>query len=300
MIKSNKKPRGVETLKAKYGLRFCIPWIIGIILFFLYPLVQSVIYIFSEVTLVVGGMKTEFIGIDNIKEVLLVDSVYTNNLGKALASFAYSFPLILVLSMILGILLNQKFIGRIFFRAMYFLPVIIASGIVMNYLFTVSSTDLTSTGTDASVRDNMISVSTVIEWLGLPNTISNYINVIVSKIMTLVWSCGVQIILFISGMQAIPDLLYEVAKVEGATKWEEFWFITFPSLGRVTVLVAVYTMIDLISANSDLVMRQAMAASQRQSYGEATVMIWIYFLIIGALLGGLLLCFNKFCLKRWN
>lgn len=295
-----KKYQGIETLKAKYGFRFCIIWIIGIVLFFLYPLLQSIIYTFSKVTLVVGGMETKFVGLANFKEVLFVDGSYTNNLGKSLSVFLYSFPLIMVLSIILAILLNQSFKGRIFFRALYFLPVIIAGGAIMGIISEVSGYALMSSGTDSSVKESMISVSTIIDWLGLNASLSNYVSNIVSKIMNLVWSCGVQIILYISGMQAIPELLYEVAKVEGATKWEEFWFITFPMLARVTVLVGVYTMIDIITSNSDIVMSQALAASQRQAYGEATAMIWIYFAIVGGMVGLLVLCFNRFCVKRWN
>lgn len=295
-----KKHHGIETLKAKYGLRFCMLWIVGMILFFLYPLLQSIIYAFSDVKLVVGGMNTEFIGIDNFKEVLLVDGSYTNNLGKSIGVFLYSFPLIMILSLILAILLNQNFKGRIFFRALYFLPVIIAGGSILGLISEVSGYALMTSGTDTSVKDSMISVSTIIDWLGLNSSLSNYVNNIVSKIMNLVWSCGVQIILFISGMQAIPELLYEVAEVEGATGWEKFWFITFPSLARITVLAAVYTMIDIITSNSDIIMAQALAATQRQAYGEATAMIWIYFAVIGGMVGFLVFCFNRFCVRHWN
>ena len=299
-MKKAVKHRGIETLKAKYGFRFALPWCIGVVIFFFVPLIQSVIYVFSDVSLAAGSIKINFEGLANIKEVLVTDANYTNNLGGAIGKFAYSFPVIMILSLILGILLNQKFHGRIFYRALYFLPVIVASGVVMELIFMTRSSDIASIGTDASVRDNMISAATVIDWLGLPVTVSSYLDNVISQIMNLVWSCGVQIILWIAGMQAIPDLLYEVAKVEGATKWEEFWFITFPMLSRVTVLVAVYTMVDLVTAKTDLVMEQAYQYTQQQSYGTASAMLWIYFIIIGLLTGALLLCFTRFCAKRWE
>lgn len=299
-MKKIKKQRGIEILKAKYGFMFCLPWLIGVVLFFFYPLLQSIIYVFSDVSIRFGEIQVNFQGLSNIKEVLLKDADYTNNLGGAIGKFAYSFPLIMVLSLILGILLNQKFKGRIFYRAIYFLPVIIASGVVIELIFKTRSGDISSVGTEASVRDNMISASTVINWLGLPPTISTYIDKVLSQIMNLVWNCGIQIILWIAGMQAIPDQLYEVSKVEGATKWEEFWFITFPMLSRVTVLVAVFTMVDIITAKSDLVMTQALQYTQQQAYGTASAMLWIYFLIIGLLVGALILLFNRFCAKRWE
>lgn len=292
--------RGVEALKAKYGFCFTIPWTIGVILFFFVPLVQSVIYIFSNVSIITGNVEIELTGIVNLKEILLSDESYTNNLAKAIGSFAYSFPLIMILSLILGMLLNQKFHGRVLFRAMYFLPVIIATGVVIQIIFYTRSGDLASTGTDASVRDNMISASTVIEWLGLPLVISEYLDTVISQIMNLVWNCGVQIVLWIAGMQAIPELLYEVAKVEGATKWEEFWFITFPMLSRITVLVAVFTMVELITSKTNPVMTQAYMLTEQQQYGQASAMIWFYFIIIGIIVGLLLFCFNRFCARKWN
>lgn len=299
-MKKLKKQRGIETLKAKYGFMFCLPWLIGIVLFFFYPLLQSILYVFSDVSIRLGEIQVDFQGLANIKEALFSDADYTNNLGAALGKFVYSFPLIMVLSLILGILLNQNFRGRVLYRAIYFLPVIIASGVVIELIFKTRSGDISSVGTDASVRDNMISAQTVINWLGLPTTISTYIDKVLSQIMNLVWNCGIQIILWIAGMQAIPEQLYEVSKVEGATKWEEFWFITFPMLSRVTVLVAVFTMVDIITAKSDLVMTQALQYTQQQAYGVASAMLWIYFLIIGLLLGALLLLFNRFCAKRWE
>lgn len=295
-----KKNRGIEALKAKYGFFFSLPWFIGIVLFFLIPLVQSVIYAFSDVKLKIGGLQVSFIGIENFREILLVDANFTDNLAKGVSTFAYSFPLILILSLILAILLNQEFKGRIFFRALYFLPVIIATGVVMDQLFGTRTGGLSSTGTDASVRENMISINSVIDWLGLPLSISEILNTVISSIMDLVWNCGIQIVLWIAGMQAIPDLLYEVAKVEGATKWEEFWFITFPMLSNVTILVSVFTAVELITSVTDPIMIQSFNASQSQQYGVASAMTWFYFLIVGFIMGIALFAYNKFCAKRWQ
>ena len=295
-----KKTRGVESLRARNGFLFTVPWCIGIILFFFVPLLQSVIYVFSNVKMNSGGFASAFSGLDNLKYIFLSDADYTNNLSTALTTFLYSFPAIVILSLILGILLNQDFKGRVFFRSLYFLPVIVATGTVMELIFATRSGDLASTGTDAAVRDNMISAATVIDWLGLPSQISKYLDTVIGAIMNLVWSSGVQIILWIAGMQAIPDLLYEVAKVEGATKWEEFWYITFPMLSRVTVLVVVFTMVDLITAKTDVIMTQAYATQQSQQYGRASAMLWIYFCIIGAFIGLLMLLFNRTCAKRWE
>ena len=295
-----KKKQGIEAKRSKYGFYFTLPWLIGIVLFFLVPLIQSIIYSFSKVKLTISGLESEFYGFKNFSTLLLKDALFTENLKDGFLSFLYSFPLIIILSLILGILLNQKFRGRMFFRALYFLPVIIATGVVIELIFVTRTGDISSTGTDESVRDSMISVSSIIDWFGLPTNISDYINSVVSKIMDLVWSCGIQIVLWIAGLQAIPDLLYEVSKVEGATKWEEFWYITFPMLSRVTILVAIFTAVELITAKTDPVMQQSIIFSQAQKYGEASAMLWMYFIVIGLFVGVLLVIYLKMCAKKWE
>ena len=295
-----KKKQGIEAMRSKHGFLFTLPWLIGIIIFFLVPLLQSIIYSFSKVKLTVSGLESQFYGLKNFSTLLLKDALFTENLKNGFLSFLYSFPLIIILSLILGILLNQKFRSRMFFRALYFLPVIIASGVVIELIFVTRTGDISSTGTDESVRDSMISVSSIISWFGLPTNISDYINSVVSKIMDLVWSCGIQIVLWIAGLQAIPDLLYEVSKVEGATKWEEFWYITFPMLSRVTILVAVFTAVELITAKTDPVMQQSVIFSQAQKYGEASAMLWMYFIVIGLFVGLLLVLYLRMCAKKWE
>ena len=295
-----KKKQGIESMRSKHGFLFTLPWLIGIVIFFLVPLLQSIIYSFSKVKLTVSGLESQFYGLKNFSTLLLKDALFTENLKNGFLSFLYSFPLIIILSLILGILLNQKFKSRMFFRALYFLPVIIASGVVIELIFVTRTGDISSTGTDESVRDSMISVSSIISWFGLPTNISDYINSVVSKIMDLVWSCGIQIVLWIAGLQAIPDLLYEVSKVEGATKWEEFWYITFPMLSRVTLLVAIFTAVELITAKTDPVMQQSIIFSQAQKYGEASAMLWMYFIVIGLFVGLLLVLYLRMCAKKWE
>ena len=295
-----KKKLGIEAMRSRHGFYFTLPWLIGIIIFFLVPLLQSIIYSFSKVKLTVSGLESQFYGLKNFSTLLLKDALFTENLKNGFLSFLYSFPLIIILSLILGILLNQKFRSRMFFRALYFLPVIIASGVVIELIFVTRTGDISSTGTDESVRDSMISVSSIISWFGLPTNISDYINSVVSKIMDLVWSCGIQIVLWIAGLQAIPDLLYEVSKVEGATKWEEFWYITFPMLSRVTILVSVFTAVELITAKTDPVMQQSIIFSQAQKYGEASAMLWMYFIVIGLFVGLLLILYLRMCAKKWE
>ena len=171
-----KRQKGVETLKRRYGLMFVTPWMIGLALFFVIPILSSLVYMFSDVSLEIGGMDITFTGIANLKQVLNADPNYTNYLGKSVAKIAYTLPTILVMSMLLGIVMSKEFKGRFIFRALYFLPVIIASGPVLKILFTVQSGDMTSMAQEESVSANMIDISTIIAYAGLPEKIGEFMG----------------------------------------------------------------------------------------------------------------------------
>ena len=127
-----------------------------------------------------------------------------------------------------------------------------------------------------------------------------HIQNIINNIFDLLWSCGIQTVLFIAGLQSIPATLYEASRVEGATKWEEFWFITFPSLGSVTLLVAVYTMVDVFTNTRNTVIEKAYGQMSKGVYDEPTAMLWTYFALVGIIMGIVLFLYNRFLLKRWQ
>jgi ABC-type sugar transport system permease subunit len=218
----------------------------------------------------------------------------------SLTSFIYSLPIIVILSLILAILLNQKFRGRLFFRALYFVPVIIATGVVIELISGMSGSDMTSSSANESVAGGMFSVSDVIAILELPAEVATYVQKIISNIFDLIWNSGVQTILFLAGLQSIPSSLYEVSKVEGATKWEEFWFITFPSLSNVTLLVIVYTMVELFVSKDSPVVSQAYGLMRSGIFDRASAMLWFYFLCVGGIMGAVVLLYKKLLQDRWN
>ena len=299
-MKNKKKYRSIEQLKSRYGLMFVSPWIFGFIVFFAFPLIQSILYSFSDVVMTADGVKTNFLGIAPYKELLTEDPNFTTNLTSALGTMLYSLPIILLVSMVLALLLNQKFKGRLFFRALYFMPVIIASGVVITLVFNTTSQELTDAGVNATLTNSMFSIEDVVGWLSLPDKIAEYVKLIINNIFDLLWSCGIQTVLFIAGLQSIPTTLYEASKVEGATKWEEFWFITFPSLGSVMLLVAVYTMVDLFTSSNITIVSTAYDQMNVGIYDTTSTMLWIYFVVVGAFMGIVLFAYNRFLLKRWQ
>jgi len=300
VISMNKKYKGIERLQSRYGYMFVAPFIIGFIVFFAVPLFQSLWFSFSDVTFTAEGVKTDYVGIESYVSLLTEDAGYVNSLTSSLTSVLYSLPIIVFLSVILALILNQKFRGRIFFRALYFMPVIIATGVVIELMFETTSSDIEAAGVSSAITGSMFGVEDVVMWLNLPDNIAVYIKNIINNIFDLVWSCGIQTVLYIAGLQSIPRSLYEASRVEGATKWEEFWFITFPMLGNVTLLVFIFTMVDLFTSTRNMLVGKAYTMMESGIYDITSSMLWFYFMVVALIMGVALLLYHRLLLKHWQ
>ena len=295
-----KQIKGIEARKSRYGFMFILPWLIGFVLFFLIPIIQSFVYSLSTILLTENGIVTEFVGLKNYNYLINEDATYLKMLNTSLVGFLYKLPLILVVSIVLSLVLNQKFKGRVVFRALFFLPVIIATGVVLELIFRTTADSTTALGVSDSITSNMFSVESIMQSLDLPSQIAGYIKTAVSSIFDLIWECGIQIILFIAGLQSIPASIYEASKVEGATKWEEFWFITFPQLSRITLLVSIFTMLEVFADNRNELIGNAYIKMGGGIYDESSAMLWIYFAAVAVIMGILVAAYNKFLLKKWE
>lgn len=298
----NKKVTGIERLKVRYGRMFVLPWTIGLLLFFLVPLFTSIAYAFCNVSLADDNMLS-FVGFEHFNYLIKSDPNFLDNIGEAVTSFIYSLPIIVALSMIFAIILNQKFRGRIFARAVFFLPVIIATGVVMKFVTgealdsgAALSTSLGGTESYSGIRFDELLMN-----LGLPQSLTELLADYIARMFNLIWSCGIQILLFVAGLQSIPEQLYEVSKIEGATSWEEFWLVTFPMLGNVTFLVLIYTIVDLFTTFDNPIMEQAYnLINQNSSYDVSAAVLWGYFVVVGVIGGLVLLFYNRVFMKKWS
>lgn len=299
-----KRSRGIEAIKRRYGYYFVAPWLLGLAIFVIKPLVMSFYYSFTNVRMVEGGISTEFAGLKWINYLLKEDAEFIDQALTSLTDLLTSLPIILSLSMILAIVLNQKFKGRMIARSIFFLPVIIAAGPVMGVLaeFTMAeglSSSFGAADSPTAAYMQVIDFQDILYRLELPASLNNFVSGYLSDIFNLIWSCGIQILLFVSGLQTIPAQLYEVSKVEGASVWEEFWYITVPMLGRTILLVSFYTMVELFIEKSTLVSK-AIELIRKQSYDRGSAMLWLYFILVGVIMSLILLIYNKLCLKRWE
>ncbi len=280
------------------GYTFVIHWLLGMLLFFLVPLVSSIWYGFNNVRIEPGRIITEFVGFDHFKKLLLIDPNYVNQLRDSIGMMFYSLPVIISLSIVLALLLNQSFKGRTFFRAVFFFPVIMTNSVVMKMLNSDFITmPLFSSGEEGA---GIINYNQILQNLSVPTQIKPILVFLLSNTIVLVWKCGVQTILFLAGLQSIPKSFYEVSKIEGANRWEEFWYITVPSLRHIISLTIIYTMIELFADLENTVVARAYELMISQDYGNSSAMLWIYFFIVLIVIGTLYFLYQRYCIKRWE
>lgn len=286
-----------ERRKALYGYGFLAIWILGTIWLFLKPLITSLWYSFNTTEVTVGVMKTTFVGIQNYIDAFTIDTDYTTALLSVLRDTLWSTPIILIFALFVSVILNQKFKGRTFARAVFFLPVIIATGPVMSIINGDMDTSGYSGGSEAfSTMFETDMAGELLTFLGVYNisdTVTEMISLITSDVFNLVWNSGIQIIIFLSALQNIPVSAREAASIEGATAWEFFWKITLPYISPMIVTNLVYTIVDSFVATDNEVMTLVLSEASDWNHGYSAALAWIYFLIVIVVLGIVLGIINK-------
>ncbi|MBQ8515163.1 MAG: sugar ABC transporter permease [Ruminococcus sp.] len=288
---------GYEKRKSMYGYGFIALWFVGALIFFLVPLVQSFLYSFQDIRPDTGGMVGGWVGLEKYNYALNVDPNYRQYLVSVLQTTLWKTPLILVFSLFVAVILNQKFKGRTFARAVFFLPVIIATGPVFNII----NGNMASTGnSDASQFSTMFStdlLGELMEFLGIygiSDSVQTTIETISENIFGIVWNAGIQILMFLAALQNIPPSAKEAAQIEGATAWEYFWKITLPNVSSMILACFIFTIIDSFTDPNNAVMGRISDLQMDWKYGEASAMAWIYFAIVLAAVGIVTLIVNKF------
>jgi len=284
---SKRRTLSLERKKEIYGVLFVTPWLLGFVLLMVIPFVQSLQFSFHKLTLNSEGYSLQYVGLENYRNIFFVDAWYVRSLTEAVTVMALNVPLIIFFSLFTATLLVQKFRGRMLARAIIFLPVVLASGVIAkldngNFLAQMigsASTDME--GNYSGLRS--IELRPLLFQAGLSRDIVEYLTSAVDRIYQIISSSGVQILIFLAGLQSISPSLYEAAKMEGATGYEAFWKITFPMISPLILTNVVYTIIDSFYDNKMTQMIQD-AAFGRLDFGVSSAMSWIYFLVISIIL----------------
>ena len=299
-----RKVASLDRKKARAGWVFVLPFVIGFVLVYLPILWDSIYMSFHSLHIVTGGGFTlEFVGLKNYQTALFEDPGFVQTLVTGLGELAFDIPAILIFSLFMAVLLNQKMAGRAAFRAIFFIPVILSTGIMeaiegQNILGTMMEGNESIDGSGTSAANQIVSVMDIERLFGTMKIGTELLAVVVSivnQIYDIVNRSGVQMLIFLAGLQSISPAIYEACRIDGCTSWETFWKITFPMISPMILVNGVYTIIDSFTTNSNSVMTYINGVYQG-SEGQvlSSAMAWMYFLIVMLILAAVVGIFSAF------
>lgn len=288
MKKQKKRLAGLEKRKAISGYLFIAPFIIGFLLFMVKPFFQSLYMSFCDVELAAAVYNPIFKGIGNYTFAFTVDPEYARLLVEELTRMMIYSLAIIVFSFFVALILNQKFKGRALVRAIFFLPVILASGVILG--LESDNQLMANLAATIEVSTEGISVTAaleeILETTGVGTRAFETVFEIIDNIYDVALASGIQIIIFLSGLQTISSSMYEAADIEGCTKWESLWKITFPMISSLFLVNWIYTVVDFcMRSDNEVIEKIQKIMIDQMNYGLASAMSWIYFVIILAFVG---------------
>ena len=293
-IPGNKVYRTIQARRARTGTLFILPLIIGFLLFMVRPLYLSFLMSLSKVVVVEGTMspfninlnllgKNLVLPLGNYNYAFVSDPDFNKMLVDEIGRMAINTIATLVMSFVIAVILNQNFKGRTICRIIFFLPVILSSGVLpgiesqnayFNLMTSISDAVGQSSGVDLSKSlQQLLSVS------GVAQNVFDVIFQMIDSIYDIIMASGIQIIVFLTGLQSISPSLYEAAEVEGCSAWESFWKITFPMVSPLLLVNCIYTIIDFFMKNDNKVMEHinTVMYGTQMDFGAASAESWIYF-----------------------
>lgn len=288
MKKQKNKLAGLQKRKAISGYLFISPFILGFLVFMVKPLFESLYMSFCTVELGAGVYNPIWQGLANYKNAFFVDENFNKYLVEEITRMLVYSLAIMVFSFFVALILNQKFKGRALVRAVFFLPVILSSGVILgletnNALMSRMQDTIEMTTEGISVT---AAVEDLLRTAGVGVKAFEKVFEIIDNIYDVAIASGIQIIIFLSGLQTISSSMYEAASIEGCTKWESLWKITFPMVSGLLLVNWIYTVIDFCMRSDNQVIDKitTVMVSQLQ-YGFASAMSWVYFLVVIAYVG---------------
>lgn len=251
-------------------------------------------------------------GFRHYYEAFFSDTDFRVKLVESLRDIVINLPVILIFSFFMALLLNRKkFPGRTLFRIIFFLPVIIYTGVASTAGIASGSTELSEAASQVfadptignegmssgatSIIGMATNISGIISSLGLGSTLMNFIFASISRLEWIIQSSGVQILVFLSALQGVPSSIFEAASVEGLTSWEMFWKITLPMISPQILVNTIYTIVDSFTNERYTVLPYIQKISfSNADYGLGSAMSFVYFLCTIILIGLVSLIISKF------
>lgn len=290
--KKIRKSASLDKRKARAGWIFVIPFIIGIILIYLPVIYDSIKYSFNEIKILQGGgYQLDWVGLKNYQEAIFVDPSYVRTLTAGVQQLIFDIPAIVIFALFIAVLLNQKMVGRAAFRAIFFVPVILSTGLISDIdlgNMLLSYMGDTSRGIDTGAQVNttsqivsMADIGWLFRSMAVGTELVTYVTGAINNIYDIINRSGVQMLIFLAGLQSISPAIYESCSIDGASAWETFWKITIPMISPMILVCTIYTVIDSFTASSNSVMRY-ISTIYNQPGGNvlSSAMSWMYFVIV--------------------
>ena len=294
--KKRRKIISLDKKKARAGWLFILPFVIGFLIIYLPVIFDSIKYSFCEIKILQGGgYKLNFVGLENYQEAIGGDPNFVRVLGSGIKQLIFDIPAIVIFSLFMAVLLNKKMFGRAAFRAIFFIPVILSTGLIAN----IDAQNILDSymGTGGGIDDGSGQASGVTEIVSMADFTWLFRNMqvgtellddvvgVVNNIYGIINRSGVQMLIFLAGLQSVSPAIYESCSIDGASGWETFWKITFPMVSPMILVNTIYTVIDAFTAESNTVMKYIDEVySKAGGNVVATAMSWIYFLIVIAII----------------
>ena len=300
-MKKTDKSGSLLRRRDSFGLVFLTPWLIGFLMFFLYPFLRAVLLSLQKVTFLSdGGFSTAFIGVDNYLVALTKDEKFLPLAAGSILDLFINVPVCLIFSFFVAVLLRQKFRGNSLVKAIFFLPVILGTGVVLSVQTDTSA--VSGMALDSAMQEGIGSMQmlqsmnlvNILQDIGIPASVTEYITGPVDRIYNVISLSGVQIFIFLAGLNAISPSVYEAAYIEGASGWVAFWKITFPMVSPVIVVNVVYSLIDNFTMSTNETMTYIFdTAFSNFDYGLSSAMAWLYCLVLAIIVGIAMLVISK-------
>ena len=278
---------------------FIAPFLIGFIAFMIMPFLESLRMSFSNVIIGAGqgGFKMDYIGIKNFKDAFLVDSEFTRFLTEELTKMAVQVPTTVIVSLFMALLIDQNFKGRTAVRAIFFLPVILSSGVLVGLEY--DNTLVSGLQDYINENSQLTSVTATLEQVlstsGLGTRFLDQVYDIINNVYDVIMASGVQIIIYLAGLQSVTDSMYEAADIEGCTRWESFWKITLPMVSPMILVNVIYSIVDFfMRSDSEIMTKISDTMIIKMDYGFSSAMAWVYFVAVMLIIG-----ISTLIISRW-
>ncbi len=271
---------------------FLIPFLIGFVVIFAGIYINSIWYSFNKVELQGSkGFSLSFVGLDNYKYALFTDPDFISNIRSSVIGMLTNIPMVVLYSLFVAVILSQNIKGRAAFRAIFFIPVILATGFMTKadmtnnvageQMWSTLGESVQASGTVANGLMDALDLQEYLMNLSFSPALSGYVVSAVTGIFDIVNLSGVQMLIFLAGLQSISPSIYESADIDGATAWESFWLITFPLISPIIMVNVIYTIIDSFTRSDNVIMNQIQTQGfKSNAMGSASAMAWFYFLVV--------------------